>query len=394
MAVTERDLEQAESGNGWAPMEEPEAPRRQQFLYALSRSWLFLFLVVLMAYFWRFTPSGTFLTWDNLAQIALNTSEVVLLAIGETFVITTAGIDLSIGGILFFAGVAGGEVMLALSGTSEQTLAGHYPHAGLGIPVGVVVCIAAGGAWGFINGLIITRMKLPPIIVTLGTMAMTFGFGDLIDGGSYLPSPVPPSLSDGFGAGKFLGLYYPIWLAIGILAIAHLVYQHTRFGRYTAAVGSNEEGTRRTGIAVDRHIIKVYGLCGLLAGTAAVGSNEEGTRRTGIAVDRHIIKVYGLCGLLAGTAAVVDLAIFTNTTSVAHQNDNLSAISAVVIGGTSVFGGVGTILLSAVGAFIPTVLTNGLVIQDVQPFWQEVVVGATIVVAVYFDQLRRRRINR
>ncbi|HKB92668.1 MAG TPA: ABC transporter permease [Gaiellaceae bacterium] len=360
MAVTERDLEQAESGNGWAPMEEPEAPRRQQFLYALSRSWLFLFLVVLMAYFWRFTPSGTFLTWDNLAQIALNTSEVVLLAIGETFVITTAGIDLSIGGILFFAGVAGGEVMLALSGTSEQTLAGHYPHAGLGIPVGVVVCIAAGGAWGFINGLIITRMKLPPIIVTLGTMAMTFGFGDLIDGGSYLPSPVPPSLSDGFGAGKFLGLYYPIWLAIGILAIAHLVYQHTRFGRYTAAVGSNEEGTRRTGIAVDR----------------------------------HIIKVYGLCGLLAGTAAVVDLAIFTNTTSVAHQNDNLSAISAVVIGGTSVFGGVGTILLSAVGAFIPTVLTNGLVIQDVQPFWQEVVVGATIVVAVYFDQLRRRRINR
>jgi ribose transport system permease protein len=360
MAVTEREPDQLESGNGWSPLTEPAAARRQQFVYALSRSWLFLFLVILMAYFWRFSPSGTFLTWDNLAQIALNTSEVVLLAIGETFVITTAGIDLSIGAVLFFAGVAGGEVMLKLSGTEAQTLAGQYPHAALGIPVGVVVCIAAGGAWGLLNGLIITRMKLPPIIVTLGTMAMAFGFGDLIDGGSYLPAPVPPGLTHGFGATKFLGLYYPIWLALGILLISHLVYQYTRFGRYTSAVGSNEEGTRRTGIAVDR----------------------------------HLVKVYALCGLMAGTAAVVDLAIFTNTTSVAHQTDNLSAISAVVIGGTSVFGGVGTILLSAVGAFIPTVLTNGLVIQDVQPFWQEVVVGATIVVAVYLDQLRRRRINR
>jgi ribose transport system permease protein len=360
MAVTERDPVQLDSGNGWVPLAEPAAARRQQALYLLSRSWLFLFLILLMTYFWSFTPSGTFLTWSNLSQIALNTSEVVLLAIGETFVITTAGIDLSIGGMLFFAGVAGGEVMLALSGTSEQTLAGSYPHAALGLSVGIVVCIAAGGAWGLINGLIITRMKLPPIIVTLGTGAMTFGFGDLIDGGSYLPAPVPPGLTHGFGAGKFLGLYYPIWLAVGILVIAHLVYQYTRFGRYTSAIGSNEEGSRRTGIAVDR----------------------------------HLVKVYGLCGLLAGVAAVVDLAIFTNTTSVAHQTDSLSAISAVVIGGTSVFGGVGTILLSAVGAFIPTVLTNGLVIQDVQPFWQEVVVGATIVVAVYLDQLRRRRINR
>jgi ribose transport system permease protein len=360
MAVTEQQPEQVESGGAWEPMAEPPAARRQQALYFLSRSWLFLFLILLMAYFWGFSPSGTFLTWPNLAQIALYTSEVVLLAIGETFVITTAGIDLSIGGILFFAGVAGGEVMLTLSGTSEQTLAGNYPHAALALPVGIVVCILAGGAWGLINGLIITRLKLPAIIVTLGTMAMTFGFGDLIDGGSYLPAPVPPGLTHGFGSGKFLGLYYPIWLALGILVVAHLVYQYSRFGRYTAAVGSNEEGTRRTGINVDR----------------------------------HIVKVYALCGLLAGTAAVVDLAIFTNTTSVAHQQDNLSAISAVVIGGTSVFGGVGTILLSAVGAFIPTVLTNGLVIQDVQPFWQEVVVGATIVVAVYIDQLRRRRINR
>ncbi len=284
---------------------------------------------------------------------------MILLAIGETFIIVTAGIDLSIGGILFFSAVCGGEVMLELSGTSEQTLNGQYPHASLAIPVGVAVCVLAGTMWGLINGTIITKLHLPPFIVTLGTFGMTFGFGDLIDGGSYLPAPVPPALSEHFGSGKIFGLSAPIYVAVLFLVVAHTVFHYTRFGRYTAAIGSNEEGARRTGIAVDR----------------------------------HIIKVYALAGLLAGVAAVLDLAIFTNTTSISHQTDNLGAIGAVVIGGTSLFGGVGTVLGSAVGAFIPTVLQNGLVIEAVQPFWQEVVVGAAIILAVYLDQVRRRRTN-
>jgi ribose transport system permease protein len=336
-----------------------EESRWQRALPYLTRSWLFLFLLALIGYFWLSTPSGTFLTGTNLKQIALTTSEVILLAIGETFVIVTAGIDLSIGGILFFAGVCGGEVMLHLSGTTEQTVNGQYPHSDIAIPAGIVVCVLAGAVWGLINGTLITKLRLPPFIVTLGTFGMTFGFGDLISGGAYLGAPVPPSFTSEFGNGKLLGLYYPIWVAIFFLVVAHVVLHHARFGRYTAAIGSNAEGTRRTGIAVDR----------------------------------HLIKVYTLAGLLAGVAAVLDLAIFTNITSVGHQTDNLNAIGAVVIGGTSLFGGVGTILGSAVGAFIPTVLQNGLVIKAVQPFWQEVVVGATIILAVYLDQLRRRRSN-
>jgi len=341
---------------------EPPGEERSRFdrvLPYVGRSWLFIFLIALLGYFWLSTPSGTFLTWTNLEQIALNTSEVILLAIGETFVIVTAGIDLSIGGILFFSAVCGGEVMLHLSGTSAQTINGQYPHDARAIPAGIVVCILAGTVWGLINGTLITRLKLPAFIVTLGTLGMTFGFGDLIDGGSYLPAPVPTSFSSHFGSGKILGLYAPIYVALGFLVVAHVVLHHTRFGRYTAAIGSNAEGARRTGIAVDR----------------------------------HVVKVYTLAGLLAGVAAVLDLAIFTNTTSVSHQTDNLSAIGAVVIGGTSLFGGVGTVLGSAVGAFIPTVLQNGLVIKTVQPFWQEVVVGATIILAVYFDQVRRRHAN-
>jgi len=346
----------AEAISGDAQLEESVSQRALPYL---TRFWLFLFLLALIGYFWLSTPPGTFLTGTNLQQIALTTSEVILLAIGQTFVIVTAGIDLSIGGILFFAGVCGGEVMLYLSGTSAQTVNGQYPHADIAIPAGIVVCILAGSVWGLINGMLITKLRLPPFIVTLGTFGMTFGFGELISGGAYLGAAVPPSFTSGFGNGKLLGLYYPIWVAILFLAVAHIVFHHTRFGRHTVAIGSNAEGARRAGIAVDRHLIKVY--------TQA--------------------------GFLAGVAAILDLAIFTNITSAGHQTDNLNAIGAVVIGGTSLFGGVGTILGSAVGAFIPTVLQNGLVIKAVQPFWQLVVVGATIIVAVYLDQLRRRRSN-
>jgi ribose transport system permease protein len=322
-----------------------------------GRSWLFVFLLGLVGFFWLSTPSGTFLSGANLKQIGLSTSEVILLAIGETFVIVTAGIDLSVGGILFFSAICGGKTMLALSGTNAQVTSGQYPHALRAVLIGVAVAVLAGVFWGAVNGFVITLMRLPPFIVTLGTYSMTFGFGDLLSGGAYLGAPVPTSFTSNFGNGKFLGIFLPIWLAAVVLVVTHVVYQRTRFGRYTSAIGSNKEGSRRTGIAVDR----------------------------------HIVKVYTLAGLLAGIAGVLDLAIYTNTSSVSHLTDNLNAISAVVLGGTSLFGGVGTVLMSAVGAFIPTVLQNGLVIKSVQPFWQEVAVGATIILAVYLDQLRRRR---
>jgi ribose transport system permease protein len=125
--------------------------------------------------------------------------------------------------------------------------------------------------------------------------------------------------------------------------------------------------------------------------TFAIGSNEEAARRSGINVDVHLIKVYTLTGFLCGLAGLIDVARFGTENLSAHNTDNLNAISAVVIGGTSLFGGVGTILGTVVGAFIPTVLNNGFVINGIDPFWQEVLVGATIVFAVYLDQWRRRR---
>ena len=334
-----------------------ELTRGERALDLVWRSWLFIFLLALIVFFWSQTPADSFLTGSNFKLIALNTSEVILLAIGETFVIVTAGIDLSIGGILLIAGTCGGKVMLALSGSHAQVQMGQYPHATTAICVGIAVCVVMGTAWGLVNGLLITLLKLPPFIVTLGTLGITFGLSDLISGGTNFFAPVPPSFTDRIGNGTFLGLYVPIWIALFFLIVAHIVYHHTRFGRYTAAVGSNEEGARRTGIAVNR----------------------------------QIVKVYALAGFLAGSAAVLDLAIFTNISRASHSSDNLNAIGAVVIGGTSLFGGVGTIIGSAIGAFIPTITQNGLVIMNVPSFWQEVLVGVTIIFAVYLDQVRRRR---
>src|SRR3954453_2260814 len=144
--------------------------RGQQALIVFSNSWLFVFLILLIGFFWLTTPSNTFLSHSNLTQIALSTSEVVLLAIGQTFVIVTAGIDLSIGGIVFLSGVCGGEVMLHLSGPRGQVINGTYHHASVAITAGILVCVLTGAACGTVNGLAITKLHLPPFIVTLGTL--------------------------------------------------------------------------------------------------------------------------------------------------------------------------------------------------------------------------------
>jgi ribose transport system permease protein len=330
----------------------------ERALFLLGRYWLFIFLAGLIAYFSLTTPNHAFFQTNNFKTIALDTSEVILLALGETFVIVTAGIDLSVGGMLLFSGVAGGTVMLDLSGTPAQVASLQYPHAALAVPVGIAVIIVTGIVLGFLNGLLVTRLRLPPFIVTLGTLGIYFGAADLVTGGTNL-SAVPTSFQDSVGNGKIFGIFVPVLIALVFVIITHVLLKHTRFGRYTAAIGSNQEGTRRTGINVDR----------------------------------HLIKVYTLAGFFAGLAAIIDLSRFGSMNLAAHNTDNLNAIAAVVIGGTSLFGGIGTILGTVVGAFIPTVLQNGFIISGVDPFWQEVLVGATIIVAVYLDQLRRRRLD-
>jgi ribose transport system permease protein len=286
-----------------------------------------------------------FATVDNLRNVAIDASVLLVIAVGMTFVIITAGIDLSVGAVLIFASVVSGQVMEDIAKNDVPT-----------ILIGLAVALAAGLAWGVLNGILITKARVTPLIVTLGTLGMASGAALLISGGVNVRT-VPDKLVTSIGFGRlFDEIPYLVLIAAGVTIVAAVALRFTRFGRYTLAIGSNVEAARRAGINVDR----------------------------------HLIKIYGISGLLAGLAGFLSLARFATTTIGGHATDNLQAIAAVVIGGTSLFGGIGTVLGTAVGVFIPAVLQNGFIITEVQPYWQQVAVGGVLIVAVYLDQLKRR----
>ena len=290
--------------------------------------------------------STDFLDVANIRNIATDASVLLIMATGMTYVIVTAGIDLSVGSVLVFSGVIGAKLMNAVGGDGNGV-----------IVLGLVAAIVAGLAWGFVNGFLVAKANIPAFIVTLGTFGIALGAAELLTGGVD-ERDVPTKLITGIGTGRLFG-EIP-WLVV-VAAAACLVFgvhlAQTRFGRYTYAVGSSAEGVRRAGVSVDA----------------------------------HLIKVYTLMGGLAGLAGFMNLARFGTTTIGGHTTDNLNVIAAVVIGGTSLFGGVGTILGTVFGVFIPAVLQNGFIIVGVQPFWQQVAVGIVLIAAVYLDQLRRAR---
>jgi ribose transport system permease protein len=308
-----------------------------------STTSIFLILIGMIVVFSALQFSS-FLTVDNVRNVTTDASVLLVLAVGMTYVIITAGIDLSVGSVLVFSGVIAARLMNAVGGNGWGT-----------ILIGLVGALAAGLAWGTLNGLVITRLRVPPLIVTLGTLGMAQGAALLITGGTDERS-VPTKLVDTIGTGRVAGIPYLVIIAAAVALVYGVILRRTRFGRYTYAAGSNVEAPRRAGIAVDR----------------------------------HLVKVYALTGTLAGLAGFLSLARFATTTLGGHATDNLNAIAAVVLGGTSLFGGLGTIGGTVVGVFIPAVLANGFVIVGVQPFWQQVAVGAVLIVAVYLDQLRRR----
>lgn len=305
---------------------------------------ILLVLLVIFLIFAAMAPE-VFPTWGNVRQIIQNVSILGVLGIGMTFVIVTSGIDLSVGSNLVFSGVVAAKVMQAMGDTGWGTAL-----------VGIFVSVGCGLAWGLLNGILIAKAKVPPLIVTLGTLGGALGLAQVITGGVDVRE-VPAVLQDTIGYGNVPGTTLPTISLIAMLLILvfGVVLHRTKFGLYTFAIGSNEESARRVGVNVDRQLISIYALSGGLAGVAGILSLSQ----------------YG-------------------TTAIAGQSaTNLNVIAAVVIGGTSLFGGVGTIFGTVVGLFIPAVLQNGFVIVGVQPFWQQVAVGAVLVAAVYVDQRRR-----
>ncbi len=326
---------------------EPPAPLWKRIITNSNASIALILLALIVVF--SALRFNEFFAVDNARNIATDAAVLLVIATGLTYIIITAGIDLSVGSVVVFSGVVAAKLMDKVGGDGWGV-----------ILLGLLTAVVAGAAWGTLNGFLVAKAKIPPFIVTLGTLGMALGGALLITGGVDERN-VPFKLIDTIGTGRAFGqLPYLVLIAAVVALIGGIVLAMTRFGRYTYACGSNLEGARRAGVNVDR----------------------------------HLMKVYGLGGTLAGLAGFLSLARFGTTSIGGHSTDNLDAIAAIVIGGTSLFGGVGTIIGTVVGVFIPAVLRNGFVIVGVQPFWQQVAVGAVLIAAVYFDQLRRARYAR
>ncbi|MFY9555985.1 MAG: ABC transporter permease [Blastocatellia bacterium] len=283
--------------------------------------------------------SPYFLTFDNLINVFRQSSVNALLALGQLLVIITAGIDLSVGSILGLSCVL---VALMLK-------------AGVPWFVCIFCAVAIGLALGMTNGLLLTKLRLPhPFIPTLGMMNVARGLAFVISGGFPISE-----LPEGFrfwGAGTVAYIPVPVILVIAVYALFHIFLTRTTFGRDVYAIGGNKQ--------------------------AAIFS--------GIPVDRRLTMVYALSGGLAGVGAIVLAGRLNSGFPLAGDGAELDAIAAVIIGGASFFGGVGTVWGTLIGALIMGVLRNGLTLLDVSPNWQKVVIGVVIVAAVWIDVLRQR----
>jgi ribose transport system permease protein len=316
----------------------------------LASLWIVGILLGMIVLFGILCPPNTFLSAPNFRSITIDTSEILLLAAGQTLVLIAAGIDLSVGSLVIFCAVISAEVLGALSPVRQG-----YPNVLLAVAVATAASLTAGAFWGFINGWATVTLKVPPFIVTLGVLWIALGLAQVISGGINVAS-VPPQLQDFFVFGGLLGIVpWPDVIAAVGVATLWIVLARTRFG------------------------LRTY----------ALGANAESLRRAGVNVNRHTILIYTIMGLFCGIVGIMDVARFSTASLSAHQLDNLNAIATVVIGGTSLFGGRGHMSGTVVGAFIPAVLRNGFVILGFQPFWQNVVVGIFLILAVYIDQVRR-----
>lgn len=307
----------------------------------------FASLIALIVVFSVLKPDA-FMTQDNIIGILQSTTVIGVLAIASTFIIITSGIDLSVGVLMTFCAVMAGVFMVNL---------------GLPMPLGIVLAIGMGALSGCVSGLAITKLKVPPFIATLGMMMLLKGLSLLIT----QTRPIYFSDVEGFdqiSLGSLLGDLIPalpipngVLIMFLVAVVGAVVLNKTALGRYTFALGSNEEAVRLSGVNVDRWKVIIYTFAG------------------------------GICGI----AGLLIASRLNSAQPALGQGYELDAIAAVVIGGTSLSGGVGTILGTIIGAFIMSVLINGLRIMSVAQEWQMVLTGLIIILAVYTDNLRRNK---
>jgi len=313
----------------------------------------FAVLILLIIGFSLLSPR--FLAPDNLVLMVKHASLWAILAIGETFVILTAGIDLSVGSVVGLSGmIAGGLLYEGL------TLGPLGSVVYFSAPVVIVLTLAVGLLVGLVNGLLVVKARVTPFIATLGMLYVVRGLAELRTNGATFPSLAgQPELGNtGFdfvGSGQLLGLPVQIWLMGAIAIVGTLIARQTAFGRHVYAIGGNARAALLAGIRVTRVTIAVY-------------------------------MISGFCAAAAGIVVASQLGA---SSPAAGESFELTAIAAVVLGGTSLFGGRGTVVGSILGAFVIGFLGDGLVLLGVTAFWQTVVIGLVIITAVVVDQAQQ-----
>lgn len=309
----------------------------KQFLLDNKPVVVLLILVVAMSFL-----SDRFLTWSNIITVLRQTSINAVIATGMTFAILIGGIDLSVGSVL------------AISGAIAASLVA----SGMNIILVIVLTLLIGLAIGLVNGLLISKGRLQPFIATLGTMTLFRGLTLVYTQGrpiSIFGSDTSAIFSK-IGTGYFLGIPLPVYIMLVVFFISWYTLNHLKIGRYTYALGSNEEATMYSGIKTDN--IKLF--------------------------------VYGVAGVLAALAGIIVTARLGSAQPTAGSGYELDAIAAVVIGGTSMAGGIGTIFGTAIGAVIIGILDNALNMLQVSSYYQDVAKGVVILIAVLLDRKQRK----
>jgi ribose transport system permease protein len=335
-----------------------DAPRSRWRAFLANQVFITLaFLLIIIVIFSVLAP-GKFGTVKNLSLLAQNVAILTVISIGTTFVIATAGIDLSIPSAVILGEVFAVKMLQLIPAGDEFAVdISANETTAIIILLALVASLVAGLLIGSINGFLVAYLRIPPMLATLGTLGAGLGVALLLMNGvnnaTYALAEVADS--DFFG-----GISNLVVVALGVVVLGYIGMHKSVFGRHTLAIGSSPEAARRVGINVKRHLLKVY----------IVGS------------------------VAAGFAGFLSVAYFTTTSVGGHTTDNLQAITAVALGGTSLFGGVATIIGTVIGVWIPAVLQNGFIITRIQPYWQMIAVGAVLVTAVALDQWRRRSQNR
>ena len=302
-----------------------------------------------------FLEPDNFLSARNLVNVLCRSSINGIMAAGMTYIIITGGIDLSVGSMLAVCGMIGAASMLYFSGgTWADISSGSYIHLKLGAMIaGTLVCVLAGAVCGFANGMLITKLKLAPFIVTLGTMSIFRGLSYIMNAGK----PFAVSDYSWLDTGRVAGIPSSVILLVIVMVAFWFLLKHTRFGRYTYAIGSNVQTAFHAGINVNK----------------------------------TLVWIYTLTGALVGLASMITVARASTAQPTAGISLELDIVAACIIGGCAPSGGRGTMMGTVIGTLLISFLRNGLTLLDISTNVQLVVIGLIIIVAVTADQIATRR---